>query len=118
MANISFMPQVSAMDRTPATETQAFPKIPNPPQPVPDLGNETVKLSVGAQVKLMYHQGLSPTTIAAQMGMSASQLSGYLPGSTPIAPAVPVAPQPEQTPAAGARPGGASSAAAAVMPKG
>ncbi len=47
-------------------------------QPAATLRPDTVKLSLTAQIKLMRHQGVSPGTIASQMGISVKQLGNYI----------------------------------------
>jgi hypothetical protein len=43
-----------------------------------NLKQDTVKLSLSAQIKSMHHQGLSPALIAAQLGTSVVSVDGYL----------------------------------------
>jgi hypothetical protein len=47
---------------------------------------DTVKLSLAANVKLMHQQGVSPSVIASQLGISVKQVYGYIPGYNSAAP--------------------------------
>lgn len=40
---------------------------------------------MSANIKLMHHQGLSPTLIASQLGISVKQVDSYIPGMTQAA---------------------------------
>ena len=70
---------------------------------------DSVKLSQAAQVHLFKQQGQSPSQIAANLGISAATVDGYLGIAVPKAPAAPSAetptapsPEPAQpTPVAG-----------------
>lgn len=44
------------------------------------LKSDSVKLSMAANIKLMYHQGLSLTLIASRLGVSVKQVESYIPG--------------------------------------
>ena len=46
------------------------------------LKPDSVKLSIAGNVKLMHHQGLSNSIIAAQLGLSAKQVEDYYPTTT------------------------------------
>ncbi len=49
-------------------------------QPQSTLKDDTVKLSLAANIKLMHHQGLSPSIIASRLGVSVKQVDTYIPG--------------------------------------
>lgn len=49
-------------------------------QPQSTLKNDTVKLSLAANITLMHHQGLSPSIIASRLGISVKQVDTYIPG--------------------------------------
>lgn len=49
-------------------------------QPATTLKADTMKLSLAANVKSMHQQGISPSVIAAQLGVSVKQVYGYIPG--------------------------------------
>jgi DNA-binding CsgD family transcriptional regulator len=55
---------------------------------------DSVKLSQAAQVHLFKQQGQSPSQIAANLGISAATVDGYLGIAAPKAPAAPVASTP------------------------
>ncbi len=60
-------------------------------QPPPStLKDDSVKLSMAANIKLMHHEGLSPTIIASQLGISVKQVNSYIPGITQAAAAASV----------------------------
>jgi len=61
------------------------------PAPAP---GDTVKLSQAAQVHLFKQQGQSPSQIAANLGISAATVDGYLGIAVPKAPAAPAAATP------------------------
>jgi len=61
------------------------------PAPAP---GDTVKLSQTAQVHLFKQQGQSPSQIAANLGISAATVDGYLGIAVPKAPATPSAETP------------------------
>jgi len=56
--------------------------------------SDNVKLSQAAQVHLYKQQGQSPTQIAANLGISAATVDGYLGIAVPKAPAAPAAATP------------------------
>ncbi|HEV2485527.1 MAG TPA: hypothetical protein VGT08_08340 [Terracidiphilus sp.] len=62
-------------------------------EPEATLKSDTVKLSLAANIKLLHHQGMSPSGIAARLGLSVKLVDGYIPGSTSTAataaPAIP-----------------------------
>jgi hypothetical protein len=69
--------------------TDAQPSQPlQHPAPAP---GDTVKLSQAAQIHLFKQQGQSPSQIAANLGISAATVDGYLGIAVPKAPAAPVA---------------------------
>lgn len=55
-------------------------------QPASTVKADTVKLSLAANIKSMYQQGISPSVIAAQLGVSVKQVGGYIPGYNSAAP--------------------------------
>jgi DNA-binding CsgD family transcriptional regulator len=55
---------------------------------------DSVKLSQAAQIHLLKQQGQSPSQIAANLGVSAATVDGYLGIAVPKAPAAPVAATP------------------------
>ncbi len=71
-------------------------------QPASTLKDDTVKLSLAANIKLMHHQGLSPSIIASRLGVSVKQVDTYIPGATPVvssaATEVPASPSSSTTP--------------------
>lgn len=94
MASISLTTQVSAGGDSARLDGTVAVKTPAPQPKSASLSRDQVKLSVAAQVKMMHHQGLNPTVIAAQMGIPVSQVNSYLPGATSAAPAAPAAQHP------------------------
>lgn len=65
-------------------------------EPAATLKSDTVKLSLAANIMLLHHQGMSPSGIAATLGVSVKQVDGYIPVSTSsaatAAPAIPTSP--------------------------
>jgi hypothetical protein len=55
-------------------------------QPGSTVKADTVKLSLAANIRSMYQQGISPSVIAAQLGISVKQVGGYIPGYNSAAP--------------------------------
>lgn len=111
MANIAFMPQTSGVSASAPAAGPAAGETKVPAQQLASLSGDSVKLSVAAQVKMMHHQGLSPNTISAQVGIPVSQVNSYLPGSGPAAPSVTAGPQ-----SASSEPKAAPTAATASAP--
>jgi hypothetical protein len=64
-------------------------------QPAAALKADTVKLSLAANIKLLYHQGRSPSAIASTLGISVKQVNGYIPGASST---IPTAATPQAAP--------------------
>jgi DNA-binding CsgD family transcriptional regulator len=97
--------------------TQAAAATPSPTKTQPTevlqqsakAPDDSVKLSQAAQVHLYKQQGQSPSQIAANLGITAATVDGYLGIAVPKAPAAPVAgtpsaPSPEPVDAHAATP--------------
>jgi len=90
-----------------AAPTESITKA-QPSEPVQhpaQAPGDSVKLSQAAQVHLFKQQGQSPSQIAANLGISAATVDGYLGIAVPKAPAAPAvatpsAPEPADAPAA------------------
>jgi hypothetical protein len=87
------------------------------------IKQDTVKLSLAAQIKMMHHQGQSAGQIAASLGTSVASVDGYLgvkaAQQAPVASPAPAAPtesaseSPAASPTATASPEAAGSSSAA-----
>jgi DNA-binding CsgD family transcriptional regulator len=105
--NVSISTSGSTQGAAPAeSPTNAQPSQPLQQHPAPAPG-DTVKLSQAAQVHLFKQQGQSPSQIAANLGISAATVDGYLGIAVPKATAAPAAatpsapsPDPADAPAA------------------
>ena len=96
----SSLTQAAAPTNPPA---QAQPS--EAPQHHAKAPGDSVKLSQAAQVHMFKQQGQSPSQIAANLGISAATVDGYLGIAVPKAPAAPAvatpsAPEPADAPAA------------------
>jgi DNA-binding CsgD family transcriptional regulator len=98
----SRLTQAAAPTQSP-TKTQPSEALPHPAQ----APGDSVKLSQAAQVHLFKQQGQSLSQIAANLGISAATVDGYLGIAVAKAPAAPVAgtpsapsPEPVEAPAA------------------
>ena len=62
--------------------TNSVPAASSSGPPAATLEADSVKLSLAANIKLMHHQGLSPSIIASRLGISLKQVDSYIPGTT------------------------------------
>jgi hypothetical protein len=82
-------------------------------QPATTFKDDTIKLSLAANIQLMHHQGLSPSIIASRLGISVKQVDTYIPGAAQAAPAaVPAAASAPEAPETKAAPASPKSAVA------
>ena len=58
------------------------------------LREDTVKISLAANIKLMHLQGMSPSVIASRLGVPVKQVDTYIPGAAPAAAPPPAPPPP------------------------
>lgn len=72
------------------TKAQPYEALQHPAQ----ARGDSVKLSQAAQIHLFKQQGQSPSQIAANLGISAATVDGYLGIAAPKAPAAPAAATP------------------------
>jgi len=64
------------------------------------MRDDTVKISLAANIKLMHLQGMSPSVIASRLGVPVKQVDTYIPSAAPAAaPATAVAPASQAGPA-------------------
>jgi hypothetical protein len=84
MSSIAFsgsLSNLSGMAQAASTGSASFPSETStgaPSQPDGGFKDDTVKLSLAAQAKMMHRQGLSPAVIAANLGTNVKTVDSYL----------------------------------------
>jgi hypothetical protein len=75
LGNMSSAAQINSTGKTASTQAASTTST---DQASGNLKEDTVKLSVAAQAKMMHRQGLSASVIAASLGTSVASIDGYL----------------------------------------
>lgn len=75
ISNLSNASQAAATDKAASTRTASTATT---TQASGSLKDDTVKLSIAAQAKMMHRQGLSASVIAASLGTNVASIDGYL----------------------------------------
>lgn len=75
ISNLSNASQAAATDKAASTRTASTATT---TQASGSLRDDTVKLSIAAQAKMMHRQGLSASVIAASLGTNVASIDGYL----------------------------------------